>query len=213
MCEFEEESASPKKLVAIMFWGGQLPSTMAAFALFLCFPALAVASPLDFTWLSNEITRPAPGTGFQLYACTTADKNQIFSVDTASGNIVSAATKQCLTAVNGVAGEGPIALEACTASANQSFTFEANGHVLLAANAGTCSYGPCTSNCCECFNVNDGGRSPGTPVTMWPCANPPDDNEKFWFEPATGLIHGNQSGLCLGPPPFPLPLLASHFQV
>ena len=80
----------------------------------------------------------------------------------------------------------------------QMFDFEPNGHARLRNSSGACSYQPCTApQCCECFDVIGAGTSPGTPISLWPCAMPVATNEVFNWDSATGLLLANTSKLCV----------------
>lgn len=154
----------------------------------------------------------APKGHMQIYPCDPTNPNQIFDY-TANFTLRGRKSDLCITATTGGAAASPLWPAPCVDNdPSQAFTFEGNGHVRL-INTTACNYQPCAAGtCCECFDVLGGGVASGTELALYPCATPTASNEKFEYNPSTGLLLGVSSGLCAdaGTIP-PRPLLASYF--
>jgi hypothetical protein len=88
-------------------------------------------------------------------------------------------------------------LAKCSASAQQTWMFHADGTVHNGADVA------------DCWNAFGGSTAPGTQVVMYACDSAAKiaANDLFWALPAQGQIVANESGLCLSStqPPAPPP--------
>ena len=136
-----------------------------------------------------------------LQPCNSTFKPAVF---TWVGNTPHDGNGLCLGAAGGGNGAAITAQACVPGSAAQSWVFNADGTVGTPAFPG------------QCFNVDGGGDSAGTPIVVWTCgeASPPRrvgaaGCHSFFAKQADGTILAKESGLCVSsaavPPPPPPP--------